>query len=57
MKIIYINLIKKKLHNDFGGVYYMKLPLNSLDLLKKSYNWYINIEKDCGFLWNCNLIS
>ena len=47
---------KKKLHHDFGGVYYMKLPINSVDLLKNSFKWYINIEKDCGYLWNNNLI-
>ena len=58
--IIYENNIykfnKKKLHNDFGGIYYLKLPLNSLDLLKNSYNWYINIDKDCGFIWNSNIV-
>ena len=59
--IIYENNIykfnKKKLNHDFGGIYYMKLPINSLDILKNSYNWYINIEKDCGFLWNYELIN
>ena len=36
--IIYENSLykfnKKKLNHDFGGIYYMKLPINSLDILK-----------------------
>ena len=58
--IIYENNLykfdKKNLNEDFGGIYYMKIPLNLLNEINKKYEWYYNIEKDSGNLWNYNLI-